>query len=365
MRAMAGLWIAAATAVAAGSGRYEMGANSGNDGGVFVLDTKTGVARYFDAEGIRAGRNLAFDAQAKEEEPGTYRLSVNSGALGGAWILHSKTGVARYFQVRRGQVGPNFRFDETSQSGPAGAFAICANSGDLGGAYLLDTRTGVARMFAFEGDRLGKDIRFDAALKEPQEVGRFAIDANAGSAGGVFLLDTKKGLCRFFHKDGAQFGNDMRFDAGPPADAKAGRFSLSVNSGQSGGVFLLDTKTGVCRYFRVDGSQFGRDIRFAAESAERSVEGRFAASANSGEAAGVFLADTMTGLVRFYHVSKGEPFGREIRFSESPVFHKEAGRFLVSANSGGWGGVFVQDSESGVVRYFKVDGKQSGPDIKE
>lgn len=342
-----------------------MGANSGNDGGVFVLDTKTGVARYFNAEGVRAGRNLAFDAQAKEEEAGTYRLSVNSGALGGAWILHSKTGVAKCFQIRRGQVGPNFRFDEAGRAGPVGAYAISANSGDEGGVYLLDTRAGVVRMFSFEGDRLGKDIRFDGGLKEAQEVGRFALEANAGIAGGVFLLDTKTGLCRYFHKNGEQFGRDMRFDAGPPGEAKAGRFSLSVNSGQAGGVFLLDTKTGLCRYFRVDGSQFGRDMRFAAEGVERSTEGRFAASANSGEAAGVFLCDTMTGVVRLYHVVKGEPFGKEIRFSDSPVFHKEAGRFLASANSGGWGGVFVQDSESGVVRYFKVDGSQSGPDMKE
>jgi hypothetical protein len=363
MRALAGFWIAAA--LAAGSGRYELGANSGNDGGVFVLDSRTGVARFFNAEGVRAGRNLAFDPQSKEEEPGTYRLSVNSGALGGAWILHSKSGAAKYFNIRRGQVGPNFRFEESDKPGSVGAYAICANSGDQGGAYLMDTRTGLVRMFAFEGDRIGKEIRFDAALKAPQEVGRFALDANAGAPGGVFVLDTRTGLCRFFHKDGAQFGKDIRFDAGAPPDAKPGRFSLSVNSGPAGGVFLLDTRAGVCRYFRVDGSQFGRDIRFPAENPERSTEGRFAVAANSGEAAGLFLCDSLTGLVRYYHVVKGEPFGKEIKFPDSPVFHKEAGRFLISANSGGWGGVYVQDSESGVVRRFQVDGTQAGPDIKE
>ena len=351
MRVAAPLLILAATGLI-GGGRHEVGANSGNDGGLFVLDTRTGAARYFNAE-------------AKEEEAGTYRLAVNSGALGGAWILNSKNGIAKYFNIRQGQVGPNMKFEEPEKPGPLGSFTLAANSGDAGGVYLMDSRLGLVRMFAFEGDRLGKDIRFDAGVTAAQETGRFSLESNNGNAGGVFLLDTKTGLCRFFQKDGAQFGKDMRFDAGAPADAKAGRFTLSANSGEAAGVFLADTKTGVCRYFRVDGTQFGRDIKFAAENPERSVEGRFAISANSGTAAGTFVLDSMTGLARFYHVIKGEQFGADFKFPDSPVFHKEAGRFALSANAGDWGGIMLQDTESGVVRYFKVDGKQVGSDIKD
>jgi hypothetical protein len=76
------------------------------------------------------------------------------------------------------------------------------------------------------------------------------------------------------------------------------------------------------------------------------------------------MMDTMVGLARFFHVAQGRQHGKDLLFPETRTLHKQPDRYNLSANSGGWGGVFLQDSESGVVRFFTVEGRQVGPDYK-